>query len=194
MEYFVTIVPIVISLVSLLISIKAIRQQTPKIKILIQDAFYGGTKVVNHNGADCLSHYVAGARMRIYNPSSSSVMIAEMSLVLAGTSYDLADCKNEYWSELVFYFVDGNEITSDGSCVDYASSGISVPFLLGAHETKDVVCIFMSFPKSNNKIIRGEIGIDTAIGRIRKPIKLKLYDKSYSLKEWDDIDKFQRSL
>ncbi len=163
MESFVTIVPIVISLVSLLISIKAIRQQTPKIKVLIQDAFYGATKVDSHNGIDCLSHYVAGTRMRIYNPSSSSVMIAEISLVSSDTNYELADCKNEYWSEPVFYFVDDNEITSDGSCVDYAASGISVPFLLGAHETKDVVCIFMSFPKSNNKIIRAKIVIDTAI-------------------------------
>lgn len=198
MEYIFVLVPIIISIVSLIFSIKAIKRQTPLIRIKLinprVDAFYGATRIIENKSDEYLSYYVAAARFRLYNPSSLIVMIADIFLSYDGISYELANCNNEYWSEVIFYFADNGELKSDGSCIDYKETGISIPFLLGAYETKDIMCIFMDFQKSTIGTVKAKLHIDTAIGERTKKIRLHLYDKDYASFAWTDIEKYQKSL
>lgn len=192
----INIIPIVVSVISLFFSIKAIRRGEPNLKIRLLDqnvdAFYGATKISKEGD---LTHYVACVRFRISNKSLTPVTISELSLQINNERFELADKDAEYWRHVVFYFEsDDEEFNTDGSYIDYENNGVTVPLVLNAYEAKDITCIFMSFPKTSTPIIRAKLLVDTAAGVKCKNVNLSLYDEEFTHHEWVGMEQYFKSL
>lgn len=192
----INIIPLVVSVISLFFSIKAIRRGEPNLKIRLMnqntDAFYGATKL-SKEGA--LTNYVACVRFRISNKSLTPVTISEISLQKNNETFELANKTAEYWRHVVFYFEsDDKEYNMNGTYIDYENNGVTVPLVLKAYEAKDITCIFMDFPKSITPIIRAKLIVDTAAGVQHKNIDLCLYDEEFTHHEWVGMEQYFNSL
>jgi len=196
MANLINIIPIVVSVISLFFSIKAIRRVEPNLKIRLlnknTDAFYGATKL-SKDGV--LTNYVACIRFRISNKSLTPVTISEISLQKNNENFELASNDLEYWRHVVFYFESSDEeYNTDGTYIDYENNGILVPFVLNAYESKDITCIFMSFPKSTTSMFNAKLIIDTAAGIKCKNVNLYLYNEEFTHHNWVEIEQHFNSL
>lgn len=192
----ITIIPIVVSVISLFFSIKAIRRGEPNLKIRLlnkkTDAYYGATKI-SKEGA--LTDYAACVHFRISNKSLTPVTISEIYLQKNNENFELANKDVEYWRHVVFYFdSDDKEFNTDGRYIDYKNNGVTTPLVLNAYEAKDITCIFMSFPKITIPTIRAKLKVDTAAGVICKNVDLSLYDEEFTHHEWVGMEQYFKSL
>lgn len=194
MNYWLAIIPLIISTISLYFSIRANLRQVPYIKIKILDSFpsacYGGTKVSKIGQP---TSYAALVNIRLYNKSLTPVSISEIKLKMGNESYELASKDIDYWKEIIFYYIFKEECTYNGSFCDYKSLGITIPFVLKGYETRDFMCVFMDFPNIDKPIVNAKLEIDSGVGKKIKKLKLNLYDEQYTHKEWKEFEKFDKS-
>ena len=170
----------VISSLSLLISLFNYWTSKPKLRIEITDkdwdCFFG--KVL-HEGTNIQS-YVGGAQINIVNNSPVSITLNRINLVVAKESLCLIDNKNKFWESVEFYFLDDNgELTTDGTGIDYVDCGLKLPLKINAYDTITAYVLFHNFPSKQKKQCKGKIVLNTAIGKVKKKVKLVEYDKSY---------------
>lgn len=171
---------IIISTISLIIAIFTYWTSKPKLKIEITDkewdCFFG--KVL-HEGTNIQS-YVGGAQINIVNNSPVAITLNRINLVVDKERLRLIDNKNKFWECVEFYFLDDNgELTTDGTAIDYVESGLQLPLKINAYDTITVFVLFHNFPSKKKKRCKGKIVLYTAIGKVKKKVKLVEYDKSY---------------
>lgn len=195
MDIWITVIPILISIISLIFAIKANLRQVPKLTIKLIDEYlnpcYGATHISKEN---FLTHYVAYVNIRLSNKSLTPVTVSEINLKMGKDTFELAGCDVDFWKEICFYYEDDNEYTYNGSYIDYCKHGILPPFVINAYETKDIICVFMSFPKSKKPYYKAKINIETGAGVSSKTIQLIHYDKNLAKKEWENIDQYLKSI
>ena len=186
---------IVISTMSLLISIFNYWTSKPKLKIEITDkdwdCFFG--KVL-HEGTD-IQHYIGGAQINIVNNSPVAITLNRINLVVGKETLRLIDNKNKYWECVEFYFVDDTgELTTDGSGIYYAESGLILPLKINAYDTITAFVLFHNFPSKHKKRCKGKILLSTAIGKVKKRVKLVEYDKNYLEADYREYLQYCRSI
>lgn len=180
MDNIVAAFSIIISIISMYIAIKAYRLNVPKFSLEIIDSFYGATK--NDDGK--LKNYMAGVRVRVKNSSPASFTISDINLIFNNESYSLTNKNLELHKNIEFYYFDKEYgITTDGSYVDYENDGLELPFNLQKYDTKDFISLFVFFIKSNEKKLKAQLIIDTAIGKKKKKVTLNRYDYEYAFSE-----------
>lgn len=193
---FISVITIIISISSLIVSIKVYHLNRPKIKVSFlgkNSCFYGATKKIE-NGTPQLSGYMAGTYIRIKNPSPKPISIGQISLQYLKQKYQLADPNNKIHKEVIFYYPDEGIINWNGSCIDYKNSGLYIPLVLEAYGVKDCMCLFIFFPKMDYKSVKATLIIDTAIGKIKKHAKFQLYDKNFANEEYNGVAQFMASI
>ena len=137
---------LVISTMSLLISIFNYWTSKPKLKIEITDknwdCFFG--KVL-HEGTDIKS-YVGGAQINIVNNSPVAMTLNRINLIVGKETLRLVNNKNKFWESVEFYFIDDKgELTTDGSGINYAESGLELPLKINAYDTITAFVFFIIF-------------------------------------------------
>ena len=186
---------IIISTISLIIAIFTYWTSKPKLKIEITDkewdCFFG--KVL-HEGTNIQS-YVGGAQINIVNNSPVAITLNRINLVVDKERLRLIDNKNKFWECVEFYFFDDNgELTTDGTAIDYVESGLQLPLKINAYDTITVFVLFHNFPSKKKKRCNGKIVLYTAIGKVKKKVKLVEYDKSYLEVGYREYLQYCRSL
>lgn len=186
---------IIISTISLIIAIFTYWTSKPKLKIEITDkewdCFFG--KVL-HEGTNIQS-YVGGAQINIVNNSPVAITLNRINLVVDKERLRLIDNKNKFWECVEFYFLDDNgELTTDGTTIDYVESGLQLPLKINAYDTITVFVLFHNFPSKKKKRCNGKIVLYTAIGKVKKKVKLVEYDKSYLEVGYREYLQYCRSL
>ena len=186
---------LVISTMSLLISIFNYWTSKPKLKIEITDkkwdCFFG--KIV-HEGTNIQS-YVGGAEINIVNNSPVAITLNRINLIVGKETLRLVDNKNKFWESVEFYFVDDTgELTTDGSGINYADAGLEFPLKINAYDTITAVVLFHNFPIKQKKQCKGKIVLSTAIGKVKKRVKLVEYDKNYLEADYREYLQYCRSI
>lgn len=186
---------IIISTISLIIAIFTYWTNKPKLKIEITDkewdCFFG--KVI-HEGTNIQS-YVGGAQINIVNNSPVAITLNRINLVVDKERLCLIDNKNKFLECVEFYFLDDNgELTTDGTAIDYVESGLQLPLKINAYDTITVFVLFHNFPSKKKKRCKGKIVLYTAIGKVKKKVKLVEYDKSYLEVGYREYLQYCRSL
>ena len=155
------------------------------------DCFFG--KVL-HEGTN-LQHYIGGAQINIVNNSPVAITLNKINLVVDKENLRLIDNKNKFWECVEFYFLDNDgELTSDGSGIYYAENGLELPLKINAYDTITAVVLFHNFPSKHKKQYRGKIVLSTAIGKVKKKVKLVEYDKNYLEEGYRDYLQYCRSI
>lgn len=178
----------IISSVSLYISIANHWRSKPKLKLKITDknwdCFFG---LAN-------SCYVAGAKISIVNNSPVSITINKINLVVKKEKLRLIDKRNPYWSGVEFYYNDCNgNLTMDLAGINYAESGIELPYKLNAYDTLTVHVLFHDFPVKIKGKCKGKLVMDTAIGNVSKRVTLVEYDRNYQNEDYRDYLQYCRN-
>lgn len=185
----------VISSLSLLISIFNYWTNKPKLRIDITDekwdCFFGR---VLHEETNIQS-FVAGAQINIINNSPVSISLNRINLVVGKETLRLIDNSNDFWECVEFYFLDDNdELTTDGTGIYYSENGLSLPLKINAYDTITAYVLFHNFPAKYRKKCTGKIVLSTAIGTVKKKIKMIEYDKDYLEPDFRDYLQYSRSL
>lgn len=185
----------VISSLSLLISIFNYWTNKPKLRIDITDkkwdCFFG--KVLHEESE--IQSFVAGAQINIINNSPVSISLNRINLVVGKETLRLIDNSNNFWECVEFYFVDDNgELTTDGTGIYYSESGLSLPLKINAYDTITAYVLFHNFPAKYKKKCNGRIILNTAIGTVKKKIRMVEYDKNYLEADYRDFLQYSRSL
>lgn len=202
MRFILDFAPIVVSIVALIVSIKSLNSQIPRLKVTIKkpqyDCFYGASKLVERGGTLLLSNYVAIVRFTLRNVSSSPLVVSDIELLCNGVSYEMAQKDNPYWHEVEIYFSDkyninpeGNGFTTNGTYIDYAKEGRNLPLTIKPYGVETICAVFYSFPKSNLAALSAKLLLGTAKGNVKKKVTLLRYDADY---ETEDLDGFRKHL
>ena len=120
-----------------------------------------------------------------------------MRLKVKNEYYRLINPTNQYWSEVTFLSFKpeaGKQVPNYGYSIDYCDSGICLPQTIHAYSTVCGYALFTSFPRAIKSKTRATIILTTAIGTIKKHIVLKEYDCTFEREEWEDIERYFRSL
>lgn len=179
-----------IALVSLTISLMSFKQKMPKLKIGIADpeydCFFGRTQNVEK---------IAGCRINIINNSPVAITVNDVKLKVGNEVLRLIDLNNEHWDEVEFYFyTQENELTTDGSAINYCTNGISIPTKISPYDTVSGYVLFHYFPSRFNGNCRATLILNSAIGLIRKKIVLREYDKDYCISDYLDFLQYCKSI
>lgn len=185
----------VISSFSLLISILNYWTSKPKLRIDITDkkwdCFFG--KVLHE--VTNIQSFVAGAQINIINNSPVSISLNRINMVVGKETLRLIDNRNDFWDCVEFYFLDDNgELTTDGTGIYYSENGLSLPLKINAYDTITAYVLFHNFPAKYKKKCTGKIVLSTAIGTVKKKIKMIEYDKNYLEADYRDYLQYSRSL
>lgn len=192
----IAIVPILISVFSLWIALKAHKQKVPRLKVVeIHPSWYGATKIESNEKTSVLSMFVATSNIRIKNISSSDISISDILLLYNGEVYQLVS-NTEYYSDVIFYYYDDNgKITYNGSSTDYSEQTCQLPIKLGGYQTIDINCLFPHFPINDKTYVWAEILIEHAMKKQKHKIKLFFYTQGFDLKiDLDNIGQYIRSI
>ena len=81
----------------------------------------------------------------------------------------------------------------DGSGICYSSQGIKIPVKVKSYTILSGMCLFHDFPKSNSKIVKGKLILNTAIGKVRKNVKFIKYDENYVSAEMKEVELFKKN-
>lgn len=186
----------IISSLSLLLSIFNYWTSKPKLKIEITDkewdCFFG---IANYSQRNKLKNYIGGGQINIINNSPVAITINRINLVVNGEVLPLIDNKLAHWKDVEFYFVDDEgKWTTDGTGIAYDESGLTVPFKINAYDTITAYVLFFNFPIKCKNNCKGTFVLNTAIGKVKKNVKLVKYDKKYLEKGYREYLQYCRSL
>ena len=147
-----------------------------------------------HEGTDIKS-YVGGAQINIVNNSPVAITLNRINLIVGKETLRLVNNKNKFWESVEFYFIDDKgELTTDGSGINYAESGLELPLKINAYDTITAFVLFHNFPSKQKNQCRGKIVLSTAIGKVKKKVRLVEYDKNYLEEGYRDYLQYCRSI
>ena len=185
------IVTSIVSIISLVISIKNYIMKKPKLKIAIteknSDVIYGDLR---SNGGDAagMTSIIGCVYVNIINDSPVDIEVKDIKVQIGQDLHRLIDKHNSYWEHCYFYYMtETNEERWDGTGIYYKQEGISVPLNIRSYSIKSGVCLFYHFPDLRKKKIRGKLILYSAIGKITRKIKFVLYNEKYQSAEMKDV-------
>lgn len=186
---------IIISLISLIISLKEYLINKPKLKIVISDkqcdAYFGTVcakddSVVNTN--------IGAVEINIMNNSPVDIFIKDIRLKIGKDYHRLVYKDNPYWEDSYFFYYDNRgEKMWDGCGIDYKLSGISMPTKVNSYTILSGICLFHDFPNIYSKSKYGKIVLYTAVGKITKKVKFVRYDENYLSAEMKDVELYMKN-
>lgn len=189
------IVTSIISIISLVISIKNYIIQKPKLKINITDkncdVIYGDLRATNDRDP---GRKIGCVYVNFINNSPVDIEVKDVKVQIGKNLHRLIDKKNPFWEECYFYYItETNEERWDGTGIYYKQEGINVPLKIQSYSIKSGVCLFYDFPDLRKKKLKGKLILYSAVGKIKRKIKFVLYDKNYQSAEMKDIDLYLKN-
>ena len=195
MELYLSVIGIGLSCIAVFISIKAYKITIPAIKIqLLNTPFYGGTEIKNNN----ITNFMACCHLRINNRSGQKVSLSEIYLLVDGEKFALADKDIDVHKEKEFYFEDLLHLTedkyiTDGTCIMYQEDGLFNNIIIDAFSSVDKFALF-SFPRQDKSKVKCFIVFETPYKTIKKRMVLLLYDENYDNEEFEEIERWKKTL
>ncbi len=199
-EYF-SCLSLIISALALWISYKTYKRDTPTIEIDISnpkyDCFFGNvvtegmTERTRKNGSR-----VAGVYLIVRNNSSADIQITNIQLKVKGELFNPIVRGNKFWNEVAFFSLDKekNEITPDWAySIDYNENAIPIPGVICSYTVIEGYCIFGQFPAKIKKKSHGTLILTTAIGKVKKKIRLYEYDDTLGRQDYENVKQYYRS-
>lgn len=187
---------VIISILSIILSVATYWNKKPKLKIKISDkkwdCFFGNA--FTDEAKMERNTYIGGAKIMILNNSPVSITISNINMLIGKENLKLIGKDNPYWKEIMFCFVENGELAFDGSALNYLECGISLPYKIGAYDSIEAVVLFYNFPKKYMKKCKSKIVLDTAIGKVKKTIKMIEYDENYLEQGYRYYCQYQRNL
>lgn len=183
------IVTSILSVVSLIVSIRSYIIQKPKLRINITDKdcdiVYGNMCIKDDKP---LSNKVGCVNINIINDSPVDIEVKDIKIKINKDLHRLIPHKNPLWEFCYFYYMGkNNEIVWDGCGINYIYEGLSVPFKIKSYSIKSGVCLFYDFPNRINKKLKATIILFSAVGKIKKKLKFVIYNENYISSEMKDV-------
>lgn len=171
-----------VAIISLIISIQSYYLRKPKLKIEIadkrSDCFFG--KVIPEASTTGHVMRISGAWVNIINNSPVALKINRVYLQINREKFRIISPQNSYWDATVFYFEDEEgKLSTDGGIIEYGEQGLRVPCKIEAYDTISGCLLFQNFPANIHEKCRATICMKTAIGVIKKRVKLVEYDRNF---------------
>lgn len=189
------IVTSVISIISLIISIRSYIISKPKLKINITDktcdVYYGN---VCAGDDKIVATKIGAASINIINNSPVDICIRDIKLKIGGNLHRIVFKDNPYWEFCYFFYIDNNkEKEWDGSGINYKDSGFDLPTKINSYSIQSGICLFHDFPNIEKSRIKGTIILYSAVGKIKKRIEFIKYDKNYVSAEMKEVELYRKN-
>lgn len=183
------IITSIISLISLIISLKNYLISKPKLKIVISDkqcdAYFGNVCANNEN---IVNTKIGAAEINIINNSPVDIFIKDIKLKIGKDYHRLVYKNNSYWEYIYFFYYDNNgEQMWDGCGINYKRLGFRMPNKVKSYTILSGICLFHDFPNIQSKTKCGKIVMDTAVGKVTKKVKFIRYDSDYISAEMKNV-------
>lgn len=189
------IISAILSLISLIISIKSYQISKPKLKIVVtdkkSDVYFGRVCLSNDSVASTL---IGAIEISIINNSPVDIFVKDIKLKIGNDCHKLVFRDNPYWEDIYFFFYNENgEKMWDGVGINYQSVGISMPVKIDSYTILSGVCLFHDFPNIDSKSQKGKVILDTAVGKVAKKVKFIKYDKNYISNEMKEVELYRKN-
>lgn len=191
------VISAIIAIVSLILSIKVYKRDTPKLHILIShpryDCFFGD--VILENNERLRRQRISGLRILLKNSSSSNIEVQSLVLRIKKESFRLIPNINPYWDNVTFITKteSGQEINFLYS-IQYSDHGIQFPCIVGSYSFLEGYVLFYSFPTTINGKTHAQLIAQTAVGVVRKSVILREYNRTFEKQELEDVKQHYKSL
>lgn len=190
----IAIASILIAAVSLYLSIKVYHRDTPKLIVSIDkpeyECFFGNVHI-EHEGREYINR-ISGIKLKLRNPSQYDIEVSDVNLRIKGIEYHLILKDNPYWNHVTFlaHGQDAKKLVPDYNySIAYGEHGFLPPYVVNKYSIIDTVILFYDFPQNITKTVTATLCIMTAVGIIKKTIKLIEYDDTFQRQEMEEVNK-----
>jgi|GEM_PF-2307705 len=200
LTYIVPAATLIIALVSLCISIKVYRRDTPQISIEIDnpkyDCYFAQVHAVG-KGEKPIKARVAGINLILRNHSSADIQVFDAKLKIKRECYRLIPPTIDCWSGVAF--LTRNEETGELEPdpifypLNYKEDGLTLPAVVKGYSSISKTTLFYHFPAGINRKVRATIFIKTAVGVAKKHVWLLAYNNNLLAADWEDYQQYQKS-
>jgi len=167
----------IVAVISLVLSIIGLIRQKPKLKILIpdpeQDCFYGWKQL----GDSDKYARVAYVRICLINNSPVAIGVEDITMRLKGKKLSRVRSDNKYWDDTTLFYRTEDKLVDPGTGLYYSNEALKFPTKVEAYNTASGIVLFYNFPNSINGDCKAEILMRTAIGVIKKRIRVREYNE-----------------
>ncbi len=199
MSDVISTISIIIAAVSLYISIKVYRRDTPKLRVEIRnpkyDCFFGDVQTEYNNHIS--KNRISGVCFWLRNGSSANIEVSNVDLIIQGEIFRLISNDNPYWDTVEFLTFDHEENKVVPDCnyaINYAEFGIKLPCIIKAYSCLSYVALFHDFPAKITHSTYALLKVKTAVGVIQKKFKLYEYNDTFAKQEWEEVEQHFRSI
>ena len=191
------IVSAIIASVSLYVSIRVYRRDTPKIHIEISDPKYDCLfgKVALNFKEGLRFRRISCAKITLRNASSASIEVQSVTLKIKKDSFRLIPKDISCWNEVTFMNSDDDvKNINPNNYIPYEERGVQVPCVIDGFHSLEGYVLFYSFPDYIKEKIRAQLIVKTAVGVVSKKVKLLEYNNTFENQEMEEIKQYYKSL
>ncbi len=187
----------IIAVISLIVSIKVYRRDTPRLRIEIlhpkYDCFFG-IAVVERN-EELKRHRISGLRIQLRNSSSANIEVQSIQLKIKNELFRIVPNDNLYWDSATFVTEGQSEQKIDFNySINYNDSGIHLPCAVKGYSCVEGYVLFYHFPANIRDKTTAQLIVQTAVGVVNKRVTLREYNQTFEKQEMKDVDQYYRSL
>lgn len=198
--YILPIVSTAIAVVSIVLSVKAYRRDTPKLQIDIEnpkyDCFFGDVSTENEQN-HIHKNRISGIRFTLRNNSAANIEVNGIALKIRSEMFQIISPNNPFWDTVNFFTYDADEqkmIPDYLYAISYSNEGFSLPLVINSYTSSSGCALFYNFPASITGRTTATLYVRTAIGVCKKKVRLLQYDNTFQREELEDVEQHQRSL
>lgn len=184
-----------VAVISLVLSILTHMRQKPKLQILIPDpaenCFYGWRQLDSSGNTYTRVAYIY---ICLINNSPVAVGAENITISIKGKRLQRILPDNDYWNDTVLFYRDNEKLIDPGTSLNYSEVALRFPVKVAAYNTANGVVLFHNFPSSVSGNCHIEVVMQTAIGKVKKRIRMHEYNRNVINLILRDVDDFNGSI
>ncbi len=191
------IISAIIAIVSLIISIKVYRRDTPKLYIEIRDAEFDCffCDAIPNTDHSAMKQRVSGVKVLLRNTSSADIEVQSAAIKIKKELFRYIPNDIPFWEDIAFVSSSENNRDVDPNfTLPYQDFGMHFPCIVKGFSASEGYILFFNFPADIKEKVRAQIILRTAVGTIKKNTVLREYNHTFERQEWKDVEQHFRSM
>lgn len=200
LTYIVPSATLIIAIISLSVSIKVYRRDTPQISIEVDnpkyDCYFGQVHAIGNDEKPIKSR-IAGVNLILRNHSSADIQLFDAKLKIKKEYHKLIPTTIDCWKSVGFLTLNEDsgklEVDPVFAPMNYGENGLTLPTIISAYSSINKTALFYHFPAGIEGKTRATVVIKTAVGVAKKRVLLSEYQDNDLRADWEDYQQYRRS-
>ena len=167
----------IVAVISLVLSLLGHLRQKPRLKIVIPDPEQGCFYGWRESGEGNQYMRVAYVHVCLVNNSPVAIGAEDVIMSVKGKRLPRVLPDNDFWDDTTIFYRAEEKLVDHGMSLHYSADALRFPRKVDAYDTASGIVLFHYMPSSIKGDCTAEIVMSTAIGKVKKRIRLREYNE-----------------